>query len=41
MVAKLAGLGASVQRRARHDDPLDPVYYVVIRDPEGNDFCVS
>jgi len=40
-VAELTGLGASVERRTRHDDPDDPVYYVVMRDPEGNEFCVS
>lgn len=40
-VAELAGLGASVQRRTRYDDPDDPVYYVVMHDPEGNEFCVS
>jgi hypothetical protein len=40
-VAELAGLGASVERRTQHDDPDDPVYYVVMNDPEGNEFCVS
>jgi hypothetical protein len=40
-VAELAGLGATVQRRTRHDDPADPVYYVVMNDPEGNEFCVG
>ena len=40
-VAELTGLGASVQHRARHDDPQDAIYYVVMRDPEGNEFCVS
>ena len=40
-VAELVGLGASVQGRARDDDPDDPVYYVVMHDPEGNEFCVS
>jgi hypothetical protein len=40
-VAELAGLGASVERRTRYDDPADPVYYVVMNDPEGNEFCVS
>jgi hypothetical protein len=40
-VAELAGLGASVERRTRHDDSEDPVYYVVMNDPEGNEFCVS
>jgi hypothetical protein len=40
-VAELAGLGASVKSQTRHDDPDDPVYYVVMNDPEGNEFCVS
>jgi Glyoxalase-like domain len=40
-VAELAGLGASVERRTQEDDPDDPVYYVVMHDPEGNEFCVS
>jgi glyoxalase superfamily protein len=40
-VAELIGLGASVERRGRHDDPEDPVYFVVMQDPEGNEFCVS
>ena len=40
-VAELARLGASMERRTRHDDPDNPVYYVVMRDPEGNEFCVS
>ena len=40
-VAELLELGATVLRRERHDDPEDPVYFVVLRDPEGNEFCVS
>jgi hypothetical protein len=40
-VAELIGLGADVVRRTREDDPDDPVYYVVMQDPEGNEFCVS
>lgn len=40
-VAELIGLGASAERRSRHDDPKDPVYFVVMRDPEGNEFCVG
>ena len=40
-VAALVGLGAGVERRTRHDDPEDPVYYVVMHDPEGNEFCVG
>jgi Glyoxalase-like domain len=34
-------LGASVERRTRYDDPEDPIYYVVMHDPEGNEFCIS
>jgi hypothetical protein len=40
-VAELVGLGASVERRTREDDPEDPVYFVVMHDPEGNEFCVG
>jgi Glyoxalase-like domain len=40
-VAELVALGARVGRRDRDDDPDDPVYYVVMHDPEGNEFCVS
>jgi hypothetical protein len=40
-VAVLIGLGASVERRGRHDDPEDPIYFVVMHDPEGNEFCIS
>jgi Glyoxalase-like domain len=40
-VAELIGLGATVERRDRDDDPEDLVYYVVMHDPEGNEFCVS
>jgi hypothetical protein len=40
-VAELVALGATVERRTRDDDPDDPVFYVVMHDPEGNEFCVS
>jgi len=40
-VSELVGLGASVERRTRGDDSADPHYYVVMHDPEGNEFCVS
>jgi hypothetical protein len=40
-VAELIRLGASAERRDRHDDPEDPIYAVVMRDPEDNEFCVS
>jgi hypothetical protein len=29
------------ERRSRHDDPQDPIYYAVMHDPEGNEFCIS
>ena len=40
-VAELTGLGASAQRRTRHDDRADPTYFVLMHDPEGNEFCVG
>jgi hypothetical protein len=40
-VTELVELGATVQHQTRHDDPTDPVYFVVLHDPEGNEFCVS
>ena len=40
-VAELVALGATVERRVRFDDPGDPVYFVVMHDPEGNEFCVG
>jgi hypothetical protein len=40
-VAELIRLGAGAQRRMRYDDPEDPMYAVVMHDPEGNEFCVS
>jgi len=40
-VAELIELGASVERRGRRDDPKDPVYFTVMHDPEGNEFCVG
>jgi Glyoxalase-like domain len=40
-VAELVELGASVQRRTGHDDSHDPVYFVVMQDPESNEFCVG
>jgi hypothetical protein len=40
-VAEVIGMGATLERRTRHDDPDDPVYYVVMHDPEGNEFCIS
>jgi hypothetical protein len=40
-VAELTGLGASVAGRTRYDDPEDPIYFALMHDPEGNEFCVS
>ena len=41
-VAELVALGARVLSRTEDfEDPSDPVLYVVMRDPEGNEFCVS
>jgi hypothetical protein len=40
-VGELIELGASVERRTRGDDPDDLHYFVVMHDPEGNEFCVS
>jgi hypothetical protein len=40
-VAELVALGASVERRVRQDAPGDPVYFAVMHDPEGNEFCVG
>ena len=40
-VGALIELGASVDRRVRNDDPEDLDYFVVMRDPEGNEFCVG
>src|SRR4051794_34174101 len=37
-VAELVALGATVQHAERDDDPDDAVYFVVLRDPEGNEF---
>jgi hypothetical protein len=36
-VAELTGLGATVERRTREES----TYFVVMHDPEGNEFCVS
>lgn len=40
-VAELTRLGASAQDRTRYDDPEDATYFVVMHDPEGNEFCVG
>ena len=41
LVAELVAIGATVQSTNRDDDPDDPSYFVVLQDPEGNEFCVS
>jgi hypothetical protein len=41
-VEQLVGLGASIVRRTREEDePGDSIYYVVMHDPEGNEFCIG
>jgi len=40
-VAELVALGATVARWERGEDPEDPFYFVVMWDPEGNEFCVG
>ena len=40
-VTELVGLGATVERTERDDDPDHTGYCVVLHDPEGNEFCVS
>jgi hypothetical protein len=40
-VDELVALGGTLQSRSRSDEPADPHYFVVMQDPEGNEFCVS
>jgi hypothetical protein len=40
-VGELIRLGASAEHRTRDDNPKDPTYFVVMHDPEGNEFCVG
>ena len=40
-VTRLEGLGATVLRRERWDEEDESGYFVVLQDPEGNEFCVS
>ena len=40
-VAELIGLGASAEHRTRDDTPKDPIYFVVMHDPESIEFCVG
>jgi glyoxalase superfamily protein len=39
--AELEALGAVIKHRLRDDNPADPEYYLVLQDPEGNEFCIS
>ena len=39
--AELIGLGANAEHPTRDDNPKDPIYFVVMHDPEGNEFCVG
>jgi hypothetical protein len=41
MVTRAVDGGATVLRRERDDDTDDTVYFVVLNDPEGNEFCIS
>ncbi|MGE0819588.1 MAG: VOC family protein [Candidatus Nanopelagicales bacterium] len=41
VVARLSALGATTAYVTREDDPDDFFYFVTMRDPEGNEFCVS
>jgi hypothetical protein len=40
-VAELLAWGATLERRIREDDPIDPTYFAVMHDPEGNEFCIG
>ena len=40
-VDELVDLGARVQERFSGDDPAGSFYFVVMHDPEGNEFCVA
>jgi hypothetical protein len=40
-VDELVAHGASVAKRFRDEDPDDAYYFVVMLDPEGNEFCVA
>jgi hypothetical protein len=39
--AELVALGATIKHQIRDDNPADPEYYLVLQDPEGNEFCIS
>jgi hypothetical protein len=40
-ISELVELDATIQHRHQQDDPHDPYYWVVMRDPEGNEFCMG
>jgi hypothetical protein len=40
-VGDLIQAGATVLSRNTYDEPGDQQYFVVMQDPEGNEFCVS
>jgi hypothetical protein len=40
-VSELVALGAAIRTPFRDDDPDAPYYFVVMQDPEGNEFCVA
>ena len=39
--AELVSLGATIDHPTKVDEPGDQHYFVVMHDPEGNEFCVS
>jgi hypothetical protein len=40
-VDELVALGASVHERFHSDDAADAYHFVVMNDPEGNEFCIG
>jgi hypothetical protein len=40
-VAELVSLGATIDHPTKSDEPGFEHYFVVMHDPEGNEFCVS
>ncbi|MEV6415363.1 VOC family protein [Kribbella sp. NPDC051718] len=39
--AELVAIGATIEHRIRDDNPADPEYYLILQDPEGNEFCIG
>jgi hypothetical protein len=39
--AELVAIGATIRHRIRDDNPADPEYYLILQDPESNEFCIS